>query len=193
MSGFDVTIDDIVMKMERARWIKQLFPNLYGRVERHIRYEKKKKIIVPVLYAGQGEYIDMRPYDTANNSWWYVHDNQEVLNGGNSAIVNLKATVSVVFWYRLDVDERKTEDVKRNLLYFLNNVPIENATFKAKRVYETPETIFKDFTVESKNLPYTMHPYAGIRIEGEMVVQSSCYDSMVGKTFNIDYDKQDYR
>lgn len=177
MSGFNAAIDNIVMRMERDSWIKQLFPNLYGRTERHVRYERKKKIVVPVLYVGNGEYIDMRPYDVVNNSWWYVHDNQEVLNGGKSSMINLKATVSVVFWFKLYEDERNTEEIKRYLLQFLNNVPIDNATFIPKRVYETVETVFKDFTVENKNLPYMMHPYGAIRIEGELTVQNGCIKS----------------
>ena len=193
MTGlFDDAINNIVSQMEQNSFLKTFFPLRYGRAERHVRYEGNKKIVVPAVYVGEGEYIDVRPHDTANSSFWYIHDGQQIVDSKQCSRVEMKATVSVVFWYRLSVDERNTDMIKSRLIYFLNNISIPDAEFTVRRVYENVESVFKDYTVNDGNvLPYLMHPYAGLRIEGEMKVRQGCvsFPDMRERDFNNDYNK----
>lgn len=172
---FDKAIDYIVEQMKKSDYIAGMFPTLYGRAERHMRYDKGKKIEMPIIYDNAGEYIDARPSDRiGNSSFWYVHDGQEVLNSGNAPLPKVRARVSVIFWFGTDVEWRIVEEVKNKLLWTLNNMRLPNGSMTVNRIYEEPENVYEDFTITDDQLPYMMHPYGGLRFECEMTVQQEC-------------------
>jgi hypothetical protein len=181
-------INHVVNHMAKNDYIAGMFPLLYGRAERLKRYDNGQQNIVPILYQSNGNYEDMRPCDRGNNSFWYVHDGQTVLNSDKGLLPKIRATVSVIFWFGFAKDYRATEEVKNKILWFLNNVEIPNATLKVERIWEESENVFADFTLADDNVQYMMHPYGGLRYECEITVQQECVSN---GSFCVDYN-EDY-
>lgn len=188
---FNKAITDVVERLQKDDYIAGLFPNMYGRAERHHRYENNKRVVIPIVYDRNGEYIDVRPSDrVGNNSFWYVRDGQDVVQGGLAYRPRITAIVSGVFWFGTDKDYRVIEEVKNRLLYRLNNMTIPNGRLVVNKIYEECDHVFEDFTITDEHIPFMMHPYGGLRFECEMSVQQDCITigSFNKQSYNEDYE-----
>lgn len=188
---FTKAFEQVVERLQKDDYIAGMFPNMYGRAERHHRYDKGKRVIMPIVYDRHGEYIDVRPNDGIGNiSFWYVRDGQDVVQGAMSYRPKIRAVVSGVFWFGTEKDYRVVEEVENRLLWLLNNMKLPNASIVVNRIYEEADNVFEDFTITDEHVPFMMHPYGGLRFECEMMIQQDCVttSSFNKQSYNEDYE-----
>ena len=108
----------------------------------------------------------------------------------------LKSPFSVVFWY--DVDKvssspakRNREAVKEQIMTVLGQFHLRGVTYSLEYIYEQPQNVFKDFDYDHKVNQFLMHPYGGLRIDGELRVNVPCLKAVFGdfnNDFNFDFN-----
>ena len=187
--------DRAVLPIQKA--LASAFPWLdhsIGICETLIDKKDKKPFKSANLYIGNGQYEQIMPCEELGNfSFFYLRDPQ-TFGAKDKNLV--KSPFSLVFWYNLmDVlpegDERNREQSKGQILGVLNNLHI--AGFSVTRIYEKPDNVFADFSYEPTSNQFLMHPFTGMRIDGELIARMDCpsvvrQGDSFGTSFNNGYD-----
>ena len=187
----DKVIQGIQVKLkERLSWLNHSF----GRGYKITEYQGEDKVLYPAAYVGNGEYESLMPSDTLGNfSWFDIYDPQEitVFTPGKT---NLKFSGAIVFWFDLntifaDARANYSEEVKNEILSVLSSPGlVEDGKFKLIAVYETLEKLYDGYSIMRAYNPYSyksegiqnidkqffMHPFAGIRVEFEIIANEVC-------------------
>lgn len=67
--------------------------------------------------------------------------------------------------------------------------------FTITRIFEKPSNVFADFSYVHTDNQFLMHPYAGLRIDGEIVARVDCLrpasaeGDSYGKSFDNSFDR----
>ncbi len=151
---------------------------IFGKAERLVKVVKGKKVFTPNFYAGFNEYIQLLPDDIAGNYCFFtLDDSQDIdLNRSGRQVV-YKTPFSIVFWFdlrRVANDFRDIESLKMEILTVLNTIPVKFGAFTINRIYEKAENVWEGFTVDESDNQCMMHPFAGLRFEGELTVKTFC-------------------
>ena len=168
---FDFAAQQIQNALGGLSWLDHVF----GIVEKLTDVKDGKKFSSANLYKGNGKYEQIMPCkELGNFSYLILRDPQTI--GKDTAIV--KSPYSLIVWYNMDTlsspyDERNREAVKAEILGILSRPNFSWLTMN--RIYERPENIFADFSYDYTNNQFLMAPYAGLRIDGEMIVRVPCY------------------
>ena len=159
----------------------------FGRAQRITRMIGDKKYHHPAIYVGtqstgfKNEYLEVMPDSKIGNfSFFYMLEPQtyaaERFRQGR-----IKAPFALIFWFDLrkvwnSDTNRDTETLKAQIFKCLNRQTVlgHNGTITIARVYETPEQIYKEFTVDEVENQFLMHPYAGFRFEGFLIFDEEC-------------------
>lgn len=161
----------------------------FGICEKLTDIKNGQKFTSANLYIGKNKYKQIMPCSELGNfSFFMLKDPQEVVSKDKRLI---KSGFSFILWYDvretpIGTDERDREAVKVLVL----NVLGRNETcswVSLKKIYERPENIFADFTYDFTNNQYLMSPYAGLRIDGEMIVRVPCGIGDYNIDFNFDF------
>lgn len=148
----------------------------FGILEKLTDVKENKKFNSANLYVGDGKYEQIMPCkEIGNFSFLLLRDPQTI--GRDKNIV--KSPFSLIVWYdmrtlSMPYDERNREAVKAQILGLLGQSHFSWLTIA--KIYERPENIFADFSYDYTNNQFLMSPYAGLRIDGEMLVRIPCYN-----------------
>lgn len=172
---FDALFGEIQKSLDtNLIWLDYAF----GKAERLVKEINGRKHFTPNIYVGGNDYEEITP-DTGigNYSFFVLHEPQEIeqVRGMNGTI---KAPFSLILWYDLrtitEDDERATEAVKEQVLHVLNRTFLKSGRVSVTKIYERAENIFKEFTLDEIDNQFLMHPFSGLRITGEAIVQIPC-------------------
>lgn len=187
----DRTIDDMRQGLlSRLKWLDYAF----GRAYKIVRYAHEEKYVEPAVYEGDGEYASMLPNDNWGNFCWFdIYDPQSIDTTQRS---NPRLTFkgAVIFWYnQRDIfgnsDFLYNEDIKKQVVEALSASGLirQNGHIKLFDIYERLENIYKGYSLEKVynsylysgqdieyiDKQYFMHPYGGLRIEFELIINSA--------------------
>lgn len=147
------------------------------------------------LYLDGEQYEQIMPCEELGNfSFFYLRDPQTVSTKDRNLV---KSQYSLVLWYdltkvSLPADERNREQIKGQIIGVLNSLRLSG--FTITRIFEKPSNVFADFSYVHTNNQFLMHPFAGLRIDGEIVARVDCfrlstedgdsYNQAFGKSFD---------
>ena len=156
-------------------WLKYAF----GRAQRMVKEIKNKKYTYPGVYYGKKDYLDVSPDDRIGNFSFFVIDDPQTLAWEPKSRGLLTAECSLIFWVNLNnipgIEARNTEKVKSDILKALNGgFTMRYGRIEITRIYEQAENIYRGFTIPEVETQYLMHPYAGFRFSGRILINESC-------------------
>lgn len=184
---FDLAVKPIQEGLaSRILWLDHIF----GLCEALTNVKDGKRFTSANHYKGNGQYEQVMPCkELGNFAFFYLRDPQSVYQTNRNRVFS---PITLIIWFdirkvSLSTDERQKEAIKAQILGAINS--LHNPYFTVTKIYERPETVFKDFSYEHTNNQFLMAPYAGFRIDGEISAEIPCFVS-VGD-FNTDYN-EDY-
>ena len=175
--------------MDKLSWLNYAFGRAYKIIEHR---PDGGKFVYPAVYNGNGEYVSLLPNDNLGNfSWFDIYDPQVI----EQNIRQFTYKGAIVFWYDLssiypDANVLYTEEVKNEIINVLTAKGFITTVgrLSISRVYENFENIYKGYALEKiyNNYQYSgediqeldkqffMYPYAGLRIEFDLVTRELC-------------------
>lgn len=151
----------------------------FGRAEKVIERRNGARVVLPAVYAGRNEYLNINPDDRmfGNYSFFTIEDPQNVEFAGK--VGKAKANFSLVVWLDLrsveDEYERNVEAVKASILKALSGgILIRSGALRIHRVFEHPDAVFSGFSYDHIEASALMHPFCGLRFSGEIVTNDLC-------------------
>lgn len=189
--------DKEVLKIQKA--LADAFPWLdhcFGICETLTDIKNKKPFNFAALYLSNEQYEQIMPCEELGNfSFFYLRDPQVTMPKDRNLV---KSPYSLVLWYdltkvSLPTDERNREQIKGQIMGILNALRIPY--FTITRIFEKPSNVFADFSYVHTDNQFLMHPYAGLRIDGEIVARVDCLrpasadGDSYGKSFDNSFDR----
>lgn len=163
----------------------------FGICEKLTEIKGGKKYTSANLYIGNNKYRLIMPCkELGNFSFFMLKDPQSVVSKDNRL---LKSDFSLILWY--DTREILTREYEKNKeavkVILINTLTDKEfaSWITIKKIYERAENIFSDFSYDFINNQFLMSPYAGIRIDGEMMVRVPCSIGDYNTDFNEDFYK----
>ena len=175
--------------MDKLAWLDYAFGRAYKIIEHR---PDGGKFVYPAIYNGNSEYISLLPNDNFGNfSWFDIYDPQII----EQNIRQFTYKGALVFWYDLssiydDANTLHTEEIKNEVINVLTAKGFITTVGRLtiSRIYENFENIYKGYALEKiyNNYQYSgeniqeidkqffMYPYAGLRIEFELVTRELC-------------------
>ena len=84
-------------------------------------------------------------------------------------------------------DERNTEQIKGQIMGVLNSLRLPY--LKITKIWEKPTNVFTDFSYDHTSNQFLMHPFTGLRIDGEMIARLDCPNVVrSGDSFSNSFD-----
>lgn len=174
---FDIVIVELqdILKAKLS-WLNYSF----GRCQRLVKKKDKAQYFYPGVHIKNAEYISVFP-DTeyGNFSYWVIEDPQTIVSDGPQ-LHQMKTKFSVVFWMNLDkiflgTTERNTEAIKYQIINLLvKDTFLKTGRITVTNVFEQAENIYKGYSIKELESQFLMHPYYGLRLEGEMIKRDIC-------------------
>lgn len=182
----DVLIEGIKDSLKtNLSWLNEAF----GRAERLVKMIDGRNYYIPAIYTGDhyhvNEYLEVSPdAQIGNFSFFWIMDPQrfawESLSIRERGVI--KEPYALIFWF----DLRKVYNTRtsRNILSLENEILhvlrektfLSSGSFSIDKVYHLAENIYREFTIAQVDNQFLMHPYGGLRIEGELIYTEPCYD-----------------
>lgn len=153
----------------------------YGRAQKIVAEINGKKLSTPNVYSGIGnDYLPVSPDSNIGNfSFFWVDDPQSV-NWMPNQGGTIQTSFSLIFWFDLrrvyNTDSnRNTEALKVQILQTLNGgFRIPDGKIKINRIYEQAANIYRGFTLDEIDNQFLMHPFAGFRFDGDLLINQPC-------------------
>lgn len=162
----------------------------YGEAQRLTRKTGNVFKKYPAVYAGsniKGEYVSALPDEFQGSgvaikafSYFEIY-NKEIALLSPNAFGTITAQASIIFWFNMDkVLDTTTE--YRNINYIVDQclkaIKKANRQIKGNIVptgwTTVSEEIYRDYSIKESDLQFLMHPYGGVRIDCDMVLQEIC-------------------
>lgn len=172
---FDVPIDEIQTALDNeCSWLNTIF----GRCERLVKEINGNKYYTANWYKTKNDYMQIAPDEGLGNFCFFVLDEPTDLENYFAGDVT-RSTIgfSLIVWCDLRTigEGRDTEAVKEELLQILNGrTHLRSGRMTINKVYERAENVFREFDYDEIDNQFMMHPFAGFRFEGELIVDTLC-------------------
>lgn len=184
---FDAAVAQIQMRIAtNLGWLD----NVFGLVESLSERKEGRSFTSANIYTRKGRYIQVMPCrELGNFCFFYLRDPQEIWDKSSSVV---KSPFSVVFWYNVDEvssspQRRNREAVKEQIVAVLGQFHLRGVSYTLNDLWEQPKNVFKGFDYDPTINQFLMHPYGGLRIDGELRVNVPCMRELFGD-FNSDYN-----
>lgn len=184
--GFDLAVKRIQERLAILPWLDHIF----GICETLTDIKDGKRFTSANLYIGNNHYERIEPCVELGNFAYFVLRDPQTISTRDKRLV--RSPFSLIVWYNLynvslPTDERNTEAIKAQIMSVLNT--FRGGSLTISRIYEKPQNIFSDYSYDHTTNQCLMSPYAGLRIDGEIVAKVDCYlDALPKGDYNIDYD-----
>lgn len=192
-----VILDKVIQDLQKVLkdklvWLDRAFGRGYKLVEHR---PDGDKFIYPAAYIGNSEYASLLPNDNYGNFCWFDIYDPQYITAVTQSLPQYTFSGAIVFWYNLDSiyadsDVMYTEEIKDEVIAALTSPGIITTIGRltVHTIYERFENIYKGYALEriynnnaykgediqSIDKQFFMHPYAGLRIEFEMVTRELC-------------------
>ena len=145
----------------------------FGRSQKLIDKDSKKTY--PAVHLGFEKYINVFPDQKLGNYSFMIFQDPQNIDDKLKPYIKVNQKFSIVFWFDLDkifVDQkdRSLEAVKLQILKVLNTKMLLNkGSIKVSEIKEGAKNIYKEYSVNELDSQFLMHPYAGLRFDGEIM------------------------
>lgn len=163
--------------VENLPWLDYAF----GRAERLVKMNvNQKRYYTPNVYSGNNDYMEVTPDANIGNFCFFWVDDPQDISWLPGITVGIKTVFSIIFWFDYrkiynDASTRNKEDLKRQILDVLNGgFWLRSGSLRINKVYELAENIYRGFSLDEIDNQFLMHPFGGIRFEGELSVNETC-------------------
>jgi len=161
--------------IEKLSWLDFAF----GRAQRLVTKKENRDFYYPGIYTGAKEYKNVLPGEQNGNFCFFVVSDPQAVEYKQHQRNTLKSPFSLVFWYNLDkiypdTNERRTEEIKLEILRTLTDAILTEGRITIATIFEQAENIYKGYSLKEIDNQFLMHPFAGLRIEGEIIVKEPC-------------------
>lgn len=165
---------------EKIPWLDAAF----GRAERIIKQINGRNYYLPAVYTGSGntanEYLELSPDSKIGNFCFFWMLDPQRIEWRPNIPGTVKEPFALIFWFDLrkvyhGADNRNVAALEAEVLNVLNgkfHMPIGALTIT--KVYHLAENIYREFTLDAVDNQFLMHPYAGFRLEGELIYDQPC-------------------
>lgn len=184
---FDAAVAQIQMRIAtNLGWLD----NVFGLAESLTERKEGRAFTSANIYTRKGRYIQVMPCrELGNFCFFYLRDPQEIWDKSSSVV---KSPFSVVFWYNVDEvssspQRRNKEAVKEQIVAVLGQFHLRGVSYTLTDLWEQPKNVFKGYDYDPTINQFLMHPYGGLRIDGELRVNVPCMQELFGD-FNSDYN-----
>lgn len=180
-----VLVDKALQELQQVlksnlKWLDCAF----GKAFRITSSTEEGKYDYPAFYNGNGEYVSLLPNDNFGNfSWFDIYD-PHVVRSATPSRPQYAIRGALVLWYNLesiyaDGEVLYTEEVKNEVLRLLTSAGIlQSARLVVTEVYERFENIYRGYFYNDEfygaDRHFLLYPYAGLRIEFELTLKTSC-------------------
>lgn len=174
----DVLITDVNKSLlAKLDWLAYAF----GKCQVLSRKSGDRTIKYPgVYYKGQKEdYFSLFPDERkVNFSFFVLSDPYKVEPTPNIRQV-IKVAYGLVLWFDLRTilaagEYRNLESVKGEILRAINETRMTTGRIDVQEIFEASSNIYKEFSIDEIKDQYLMHPFAGLRFEGELTFYEYC-------------------
>lgn len=172
---FDVAINEIQTALNNeCLWLNSIF----GRCERLVKEINGNKYYTANWYKGGNDYVLIEPDDYLGNLCFFVLDeptNLEPYFAGD--VTRCTVGFSLIVWCDLRKigNGRDTEAVKEEIIQILNeHTHLHSGRLTMNKVYERAENVFREFDYNEIDNQFMMHPFAGFRFDGELMIDTLC-------------------
>lgn len=169
-------------------WLNHAF----GICERHISMKDGVRFISANVFI-DNRYVQVMPCDELGNFCFFALRDPQTFWSKDSDVLYLP--FSLIFWYNVDEcssspDKRNLEAVKAQIVSVMNEIVQLGMIYRLNKIYERVESIFSDFTYDVTTNQYMMHPYSGLRVDGELRIESPCISIPSTKgAFDVSFDE----
>ena len=153
--------------------------HVFGRAERLVKEQGGVRRYTPNIYLGGDEYLLLLPDQDLGNFCFFVLDDPEDVQWNVGERSRLQGTFSLVVWVDMrtvdDDDTRNTERVKAQILRALNGgIWVRSGSISVAEIYSRAENVFAGFSLDEIDNQFLMSPYAGFRLQGEILAIEEC-------------------
>lgn len=156
----------------------------FGRAERIIKQINGRNLYLPAVYAGDpakpNEYLELSPDSRIGNfSFFWMLDPQR-FTWRPKIRGTFQDPFALIFWVDLrkcfeNRDNRNVAALEAQALKALNGgFHLPAGSIRVDKVYHLAENIYREFSLDEVDNQFLMHPYAGFRLEGELIYEEPC-------------------
>jgi hypothetical protein len=164
----------------RLTWLNYVF----GQCQILTKESGKKVVKYPSVYAGEnvtGEYANVLPSEELGNTmFWLIGDPLGIETAGRMPS-RITGQASLIFWFNLEAalgdatQHRNLDKIKLNVLQAIRYANGGfNGEFKVTEVSVRAENIYSEFSLRETDQQFLMHPWAGLRINGDLTFFEGC-------------------
>lgn len=167
---------------ENLSWLDAAF----GRAERIVKQIDGKNLYLPAVFTGDAhnpnEYIELSPDSQIGNFCFFWLLDPQRITWRPKTPGTIHSPFALIFWVDLrrvydERDNRNIMSLEAEVLRMLNGgfrMPL--GSIRIDKIYHLAEDIYREFTLSEVDNQFLMHPYAGFRLEGELIYEEPCYD-----------------
>lgn len=177
----DLAIEEINQYLaSKLPWLNWVF----GKAERLVRKNEKALIYYPGVFSGnnqtmKNDYQNVLPLDEIGNfSFWHFED-PSMVQTFPGQIQKIELNSNLIFWFDLRTifpndPGRNLERVKQDILQTLADGMFKKSRLTITEINETPDQVYKGFTISEINSQFAMHPYGCLKFKGKLIVKPFC-------------------
>lgn len=161
---------------EKLPWLDHSF----GKAQRLVKMIANKRFYTPNVYAGDNEYLEVSPDANIGNFSFFDIEDPQTIEWIPKQRGAIKSTYGLVFWFDLrkvrpGENYRNVESIKQEILKELNGgFWMKYGRIQVARIYERAESIYRGYTLDEVDNQFLMHPFAGLRFEGDLLINENC-------------------
>lgn len=176
--------DAVIVKIQEGLLSKLSWLDVaFGRAERIVKQINGRNLYLPAIYSGDttkpNEYLELSPDSLIGNfSFFWMLDPQRFTPVSRISGV-YKDPFALIFWF--DLRRVYNSDSNRNIFALeeqvmkaLDGTLIPGGAIHVEKIYHLAENIYKEFSLDEIDNQFLMHPYAGFRLEGELIYEEPC-------------------
>lgn len=173
---FDKVIQDLQDALGGIGWLSHIF----GRAERLVKRAEGRNYYTPNVYLGKDEYYSLLPDNRAlGNYAFFVMEEPQMVSPFANRQKRVKGAFSLIVWVDMRTlgesrDDRNTEKIKDTLLKAVSTAWLKHGEVSISRIYERAENVFAGFSLDEIDNQFLMSPYAGFRLQGEILTIEEC-------------------
>lgn len=177
--NLDRLIQSIQVGISGLGWVEKCYGRAYDAVKRDTA---GNKIVYPQVWQGPGlDLLNVLPNDNLKSQCFFkVEDPLEVVEYRPDGFSNMRARVSIIFWFNLQrvnpaFDYSYGELLKGTVMRLFNIHVFDSGDgFKIVRVWDQPKNVFAGYTLTEVRDQELIYPYGGFRVEAEVYFLENC-------------------
>jgi hypothetical protein len=183
-----VNIDRPIQEMQQALaglgWLEKSFGRAYESYKTMTGPLGTTTKVYPEVWQGVGkDLLEVLPNDNLKSqSFFRLHEPQEVIDYVMDGYSMMRATVSIIFWFNLKeidptIDYRYIELLKGQVQRVLTTMLFSpDSSLKVSRIFDTADRVFETYDLSNVRDQELVHPFGGFRFEVELTYREDCPD-----------------